>query len=47
LGLWDEARIFTGHQIFNDGIKAPVIDGKRYGSTKFSKSSLEILLSDS
>jgi diaminohydroxyphosphoribosylaminopyrimidine deaminase/5-amino-6-(5-phosphoribosylamino)uracil reductase len=47
LGLWDEARIFTGHQIFKDGIKGPVIEGKLYSKTKFSKSSLEILLSDS
>jgi diaminohydroxyphosphoribosylaminopyrimidine deaminase/5-amino-6-(5-phosphoribosylamino)uracil reductase len=47
LGLWDEARIFTGHQIFKDGIKGPVIEGKLYSKTKFSKSSLEILLRDS
>jgi diaminohydroxyphosphoribosylaminopyrimidine deaminase/5-amino-6-(5-phosphoribosylamino)uracil reductase len=46
LGLWDEARIFTGHQVFGDGIKAPVIEGKTYSKTKFSKSSLEILLND-
>ncbi len=46
MGLWDEARIFTGHQVFRDGIKAPVIEGKTYSKTKFSKSSLEILLND-
>lgn len=43
-GLWDEARIFYGHQIFKDGIKAPVIDGKLFSRTKFSKSTLEILI---
>jgi diaminohydroxyphosphoribosylaminopyrimidine deaminase/5-amino-6-(5-phosphoribosylamino)uracil reductase len=26
-GLWDEARIFTGEMILNDGIKAPLING--------------------
>jgi len=46
LGLWDEARIFTGHQIFKDGIKGPVIEGKLYSKTKFSKSSLEIILNE-
>lgn len=27
-GLWDEARIFTGDKIFQEGLKAPVIKGK-------------------
>jgi diaminohydroxyphosphoribosylaminopyrimidine deaminase/5-amino-6-(5-phosphoribosylamino)uracil reductase len=44
LGLWDEARIFYGNQIFKDGIKAPEIDGKLLSKTKFSKSLLEILV---
>jgi diaminohydroxyphosphoribosylaminopyrimidine deaminase / 5-amino-6-(5-phosphoribosylamino)uracil reductase len=47
LGLWDEARIFYGDQIYKDGVKAPEIDGKLFLKTKFSKSSLEILLKDS
>ncbi len=47
LGLWDEARIFIGHQIFKDGTKAPVIEGMTYSNTKFSKSTLEILLNNS
>ena len=47
LGLWDEARIFYGDQIYKDGVKAPEIDGKLFQKTKFSKSSLEILLKDS
>lgn len=44
LGLWDEARIFSGDQIYKDGVKAPEIEGKLFLKTKFSKSSLEILL---
>ena len=44
LGLWDEARIFYGDQIYKDGVKAPEIDGKLFLKTKFSRSSLEILL---
>ena len=43
LGLWDEARIFYGDQIYKDGVKAPEIDGKFFLKTKFSKSTLEIL----
>ena len=26
-GLWDEARIFTGETVLNNGIKAPGIEG--------------------
>jgi diaminohydroxyphosphoribosylaminopyrimidine deaminase/5-amino-6-(5-phosphoribosylamino)uracil reductase len=44
LGLWDEARIFSGHQFFKNGIKAPAIEGNILSKTKFSKSSLEIIL---
>jgi diaminohydroxyphosphoribosylaminopyrimidine deaminase/5-amino-6-(5-phosphoribosylamino)uracil reductase len=43
-GLWDEARIFYGNQLFKDGVKAPEIKGKLFLKTEFSKSSLEILL---
>jgi len=46
-GLWDEARIFHGNQIFKDGVKAPEIEGRLFSKTKFSKSTLEILLNDS
>jgi diaminohydroxyphosphoribosylaminopyrimidine deaminase/5-amino-6-(5-phosphoribosylamino)uracil reductase len=42
-GLWDEARIFRGNQIFKDGVKAPEIEGRLFSKTKFSKSTLEIL----
>jgi len=27
-GLWDEARIFTGTEVFGDGVKAPVMEGQ-------------------
>lgn len=44
LGLWDEARIFSGDQIYKNGVKAPEIDGKLFLKTKFSKSRLEIFI---
>jgi diaminohydroxyphosphoribosylaminopyrimidine deaminase/5-amino-6-(5-phosphoribosylamino)uracil reductase len=47
LGLWDEARIFYGDQIYKDGVKAPEIDGKLFLKTKFSRSTLEILMNSS
>ena len=45
-GLWDEARIFKGTEYFNEGVKAPVIEGKLLSETTFSGSSLEIYLKD-
>jgi len=45
-GLWDEARVFFGDQLFNDGIEAPEINGKLISKTKFSKSTLEILINN-
>jgi diaminohydroxyphosphoribosylaminopyrimidine deaminase / 5-amino-6-(5-phosphoribosylamino)uracil reductase len=47
LGLWDEARIFYGDQVYKDGVKAPEIGGKLFLKTKFSKSTLEILMNNS
>jgi len=47
LGLWDEARIFYGDQIYKDGVKAPEIEGRLFLKTKFSISRLEILLNNS
>jgi diaminohydroxyphosphoribosylaminopyrimidine deaminase/5-amino-6-(5-phosphoribosylamino)uracil reductase len=44
LGFWDEARIFYGDQVYKNGVKAPEIDGKLFLKTKFSKSTLEILM---
>jgi diaminohydroxyphosphoribosylaminopyrimidine deaminase/5-amino-6-(5-phosphoribosylamino)uracil reductase len=46
-GLWDEARIFTGTQCFNRGVKAPVFKGTLFSSTSFTGSTMEIYLNDS
>jgi len=43
-GMWDEARIFTGKELFSRGIKAPEIGGKLFSKTIFSGSSLEVYL---
>ena len=43
-GLWDEARIFTGEELFLKGIKAPSIGGKLFSKAVFSGSSLEVYL---
>jgi len=43
-GMWDEARIFTGKEMFLGGIKAPWIEGKLFSKTVFSESSLEVYL---
>jgi diaminohydroxyphosphoribosylaminopyrimidine deaminase/5-amino-6-(5-phosphoribosylamino)uracil reductase len=43
-GLWDEARIFTGYDHFNDGVKAPLLKGILLSKTVFNGSSLEIYL---
>lgn len=45
-GLWDEARIFTGNVLFNDGIKAPSIKGKFYYKSVFEKSRLKVFLKE-
>lgn len=45
-GLWDEARIFYGDQLFRNGVKAPEINGILISKSKFSKSTLEILLNN-
>jgi diaminohydroxyphosphoribosylaminopyrimidine deaminase/5-amino-6-(5-phosphoribosylamino)uracil reductase len=45
-GLWDEARIFRGREYFNDGVKAPVINGALISETIFSGSTLGIYLKD-
>ena len=41
-GMWDEARIFTGKDYFEGGIKAPLLSGILLSKTAFSGSSLEI-----
>ncbi len=43
-GLWDEARIFTGPEYFQKGVKAPLITGRHVLKTVFSGSVLEIYL---
>jgi diaminohydroxyphosphoribosylaminopyrimidine deaminase/5-amino-6-(5-phosphoribosylamino)uracil reductase len=45
-GLWDEARIFYGKDYFRKGVKAPVINGRVFSQTKFSLSSLEVILNE-
>lgn len=42
-GLWDEARIFTGKESFQRGVKAPDISGREVYTQKFEKSTLRIL----
>jgi diaminohydroxyphosphoribosylaminopyrimidine deaminase / 5-amino-6-(5-phosphoribosylamino)uracil reductase len=43
-GLWDEARVFTGHARFKQGIKAPEINGKIKSTEGFSGSTLKIIV---
>ena len=44
--LWDEARIFKGTPIFNEGTKAPLIKGQEISEDKIKQDSLKILLND-
>lgn len=44
LGLWDEARIFTGDEKFRDGTRAPALKGDFLSRTLFSNSMLEMYL---
>lgn len=43
-GLWDEARIFTGEKYFEEGIKAPVINGTLFSRSVFSSSVLKVYM---
>jgi diaminohydroxyphosphoribosylaminopyrimidine deaminase/5-amino-6-(5-phosphoribosylamino)uracil reductase len=45
-GMWDEARVFTGENYFNGGVKAPLIHGTLLSRTIFRGSSLAIFLRD-
>lgn len=45
-GFWDEARVFTGDQLFKKGIKAPVLSTNPVSGTDFSGSSLQIFLKE-
>jgi diaminohydroxyphosphoribosylaminopyrimidine deaminase / 5-amino-6-(5-phosphoribosylamino)uracil reductase len=42
--LWDEARVFTGNILFNDGIKSPSVNGILLYETAFEKSRLKVFL---
>ena len=42
-GLWDEARIITGKENWNDGIKAPPISGKLISQSQLSSDIITIL----
>ncbi len=44
--LWDEARIFKGTPLFNEGTKAPLINGQEKTEGKIEQDSLKILLND-
>ena len=41
-GLWDEARIFTGHAEFKSGTRAPQLEGKLISETKIKTDILRI-----
>jgi diaminohydroxyphosphoribosylaminopyrimidine deaminase / 5-amino-6-(5-phosphoribosylamino)uracil reductase len=43
-GLWDEARVFTGHARFKKGVRAPEINGKINSAAEFSGSTLKIFV---
>jgi len=43
IGIWDEARIFTGNKEFKDGVKAPEIYGDTFSSTYINNDHLLIL----
>ena len=45
-GLWDEARIFTGKTEFNNGIRAPEIDGLLYSFSGFEATRLETVVNE-
>jgi diaminohydroxyphosphoribosylaminopyrimidine deaminase/5-amino-6-(5-phosphoribosylamino)uracil reductase len=45
-GLWDEARIFFGKDIYKSGIRAPEAKGKIISYSKFTLSSLEVILNN-
>lgn len=42
-GLWDEARIFTGASVLENGIKAPVVTGTIIGERAVGADSLQII----
>lgn len=45
-GLWDEARIFCGRDMYEDGVQAPEIAGKIISIEEFSKSTLKVVVNE-
>jgi diaminohydroxyphosphoribosylaminopyrimidine deaminase/5-amino-6-(5-phosphoribosylamino)uracil reductase len=45
-GMWDEARIFTGLTNFENGVRAPEIEGRKISERDFQSCSLEVLVND-
>jgi len=45
-GLWDEARVFSGRQVFKEGVSAPELLKSRYSRTLFRGSTLDIYMRD-
>lgn len=44
--LWDEARIITGKIEFNEGIKAPIIEGYLQNQFNFGEDFIEVVVND-
>lgn len=44
--LWDEARVFTGNNSFNEGLKAPKINGNLIASKKIEQDTLNTYMND-
>ncbi|MEO5571180.1 MAG: bifunctional diaminohydroxyphosphoribosylaminopyrimidine deaminase/5-amino-6-(5-phosphoribosylamino)uracil reductase RibD [Bacteroidia bacterium] len=42
--LWDEARVFTGDSVLNDGVKAPAISGEIFTNEKIGSDELTVFL---
>jgi len=45
-GLWDEARIFTGETLFQEGVKAPIFKGKLASEQNLGLDKLKIYTND-
>ena len=45
-GLWDEARIFYGKDLFYDGIPAPSVKGEVISCEEYSRSTLKVLVNE-
>ncbi len=46
-GLWDEARIFTSQSSFEDGVKAPLLNGIEHAREAIGEDSLRIIVNES